>query len=275
MYEMTDEAGVLRIPVWPYDNDVDPVKRYFHAEMAWSREDAEALVREFQTLVDALSEMALLWKNEELGFSEEENRGILSDEQLKVWNTYIKELNPEDMDYMHFYDITEKMDEFGAVSPEDLKYYYAYVDRIHEEARRRLGGKYAQYDRIIRAQRLHKLMAQEAPQVLIDNEARLLAEAMVLETYAKKVRIKPGLYRCPVCGEWTLSSRGEYEICNECGWEDDKAQYPDENEPTYGPNGTHSVRSYRESYQRLRRENPDMPWQDLTRLIMAEQPPMK
>ena len=79
MYEMTDEAGVLRIPVWPYDNDVDPVKRYFHAEMAWSREDAEALVREFQTLVNALAEMALLWKNEELGFSEEENRGILSD----------------------------------------------------------------------------------------------------------------------------------------------------------------------------------------------------
>lgn len=28
-------------------------------------------------------------------------------------------------------------------------------------------------------------------------------------------------YTCPCCGEKTLSTRGEYDICSNCGWEDD------------------------------------------------------
>src|SRR5215211_4909943 len=30
-----------------------------------------------------------------------------------------------------------------------------------------------------------------------------------------------GPYSCPCCGHITLSERGAYEICGECGWEDD------------------------------------------------------
>jgi hypothetical protein len=30
-----------------------------------------------------------------------------------------------------------------------------------------------------------------------------------------------GPYSCPCCGHVTLSERGGYEICAECGWEDD------------------------------------------------------
>ena len=30
-----------------------------------------------------------------------------------------------------------------------------------------------------------------------------------------------GPYSCPCCGHLTLSERGGYEICGECGWEDD------------------------------------------------------
>lgn len=31
----------------------------------------------------------------------------------------------------------------------------------------------------------------------------------------------PEKYDCPCCGENTLSIRGEYDICSNCGWEDD------------------------------------------------------
>lgn len=34
----------------------------------------------------------------------------------------------------------------------------------------------------------------------------------------------PDLQPCPCCGEPTISARGEYEICEVCGWEDDPVQ---------------------------------------------------
>jgi nitroreductase len=34
-------------------------------------------------------------------------------------------------------------------------------------------------------------------------------------------------YPCPCCGEYTLSLRHEYEICTNCGWEDDPVQFKD------------------------------------------------
>jgi uncharacterized protein (TIGR03083 family) len=33
-------------------------------------------------------------------------------------------------------------------------------------------------------------------------------------------------YTCPCCGHATLSDRGSYEICDECGWEDDGQDNP-------------------------------------------------
>ena len=93
------------------------------------------------------------------------------------------------MDYMHFYDVCEKMEVFAA-SKEEAEYYYAYTDRMREEAEHRLGGRIAQTDQIIRAQRLLKLMAQDAPQILIDNESRLLAQAMVVGRFATKMKVK-------------------------------------------------------------------------------------
>ena len=32
------------------------------------------------------------------------------------------------------------------------------------------------------------------------------------------------LHPCPCCGSKVLTQRGEYEICNICGWEDDPIQ---------------------------------------------------
>ena len=35
-------------------------------------------------------------------------------------------------------------------------------------------------------------------------------------------------FRCPCCGFYTLDSRGEYDICEVCFWEDDPSQSEDE-----------------------------------------------
>ena len=60
---------------------------YLSLQMAWTREDAEALAGEHAELEAALRELAERWKNDELGFTVEENRLLLSDELLTVWRT--------------------------------------------------------------------------------------------------------------------------------------------------------------------------------------------
>ena len=55
------------------------------------------------------------------------------------------------------------------------------------------------------------------------------------------------LYKCPVCGKMTYSSRGTFEICPECGWEDEGIDGDDE-ETMFGPNGDCTIRQYREEY---------------------------
>ncbi len=57
--------------------------------------------------------------------------------------------------------------------------------------------------------------------------------------------LKRRLYPCPVCGELTLSSRGDYLICPCCHWEDDGMVDPDEDD--FGPNGG-SIREARSKY---------------------------
>ena len=219
MYELTDESGKLEIPAWPNDFDPDQEGSYYALKMRWTRPDVVALIVNHDTLVDALTQIAMRWKNEELGWTDEENRTALGRELFEVWQTYVKSPEPEEMDCMKFYNISEKVEEIAfreaekndakympgkvavtfdlhensdepTISLEELEYYHEYIDRVHEEAKRRLGGKYANYDIIIRASRLCKLMAQDAPQIIIDNESRLLAQAMAVGRFAVEMREK-------------------------------------------------------------------------------------
>ena len=67
-----------------------------------------------------------------------------------------------------------------------------FIDRndivsIQKEAEQRLGKKIAAYDLIIRAKRLCKLMSLNAPEVIIYDEAKILAQAMAIHDYAKSL----------------------------------------------------------------------------------------
>lgn len=57
-----------------------------------------------------------------------------------------------------------------------------------------------------------------------------------------------GPYSCPCCGHLTLSERGAYEICSECGWEDDGQDDHDSHVVRGGPNGPLSLDAARASY---------------------------
>ncbi|MEV6848780.1 CPCC family cysteine-rich protein [Actinoplanes sp. NPDC051411] len=48
-------------------------------------------------------------------------------------------------------------------------------------------------------------------------------------------------YTCPCCGHATLPERGVYDICGECGWEDDGQDNHDSHLVRGGPNGRESL----------------------------------
>lgn len=64
-------------------------------------------------------------------------------------------------------------------------------------------------------------------------------------------------FACPVCGTRSLQYRGVNDICDECGWEDEGTD--DEDEDTT-PNGDYTIRTYREKYLKLKKENPNYSW---------------
>ena len=56
-------------------------------------------------------------------------------------------------------------------------------------------------------------------------------------------------YPCPCCGYPTLNSRGKFDICELCNWEDDGQDDPYADEVWGGPNGRYSLTHARENFK--------------------------
>ncbi len=59
------------------------------------------------------------------------------------------------------------------------------------------------------------------------------------------------MYRCPCCDYQTLGSRGSYEICPVCFWEDDGQDDHDAHIIRGGPNASLSLTAARKNYQKF------------------------
>ena len=66
--------------------------------------------------------------------------------------------------------------------------YNAYRDAIHADANHRIGNGIAAYDVVIRAKRLCRLMSLKAPEIIINNEANLLAQAIAIHACCKEMK---------------------------------------------------------------------------------------
>ena len=69
--------------------------------------------------------------------------------------------------------------------------------------------------------------------------------------------LKRYFYACPVCGRRSLVLRGWYDICTECGWEDEGCDDPDKAQDL---NGNMSIRAYRAEYEKRKKECPGWTW---------------
>jgi hypothetical protein len=60
------------------------------------------------------------------------------------------------------------------------------------------------------------------------------------------------LHACPCCRYRTLATRGEYEICPVCYWEDDGQDEHDADVVRGGPNYTLSLTEARQNFQKFK-----------------------
>ena len=68
-------------------------------------------------------------------------------------------------------------------------------------------------------------------------------------------------YKCACCGEYTLTEpAGSYEICKNCGWEEDEVQ--NDLIDFRGGANVISLREAREIYKKAIKENLN-PWQEI------------
>lgn len=66
-----------------------------------------------------------------------------------------------------------------------------------------------------------------------------------------------GLVACPCCHQRTLEERANFEICPECGWEDDGQDDSDAHLVLGGPNGRLSLTQARLIYREAASEESD------------------
>lgn len=62
-------------------------------------------------------------------------------------------------------------------------------------------------------------------------------------------RLDGGPYRCPCCQLVTLETSANFEICSECGWEDDGQDDHNADQVLGGPNGLQSLTQARDLTQ--------------------------
>ena len=217
MFEHTDSDGHLLIPAWPYDTDDfdSETAGCLECRMVWDDDARRNVIAAYEELYRALKAITAVY--DRLGDTREENEGILSVELLNVWDVFIRDFETGDVDKETAMDIADRMasadfaddledlfmelasendeeiyrdgEEDAPVTEEEEELYSRFLDAVYEDAESRLTNKIAAYDVIIRARRVCHLMHLNAPDIILNNEAKLLAQAMAVNACAESVEL--------------------------------------------------------------------------------------
>ncbi len=181
MFEATND-GVLHIPHFKINGqgeDADFVEAFI---MNWNEDDmkkaiskAEALIAEIKSLADlALSS----------GGEDKESITKCAD-FFASEHTYLSSLDPLDIDRQRFDGISKSLLRSEELSDEDMNYYLLIKYKRMRMAKTRIGGKIHYYQVAKCAQKLYKLLLLKAPDLIIQNESRLLGKAMAINAYGE------------------------------------------------------------------------------------------
>lgn len=178
----------------PY-NGICSEKRTFFVN--WTEADAEETVQRYNVLTSALARIARLHDQ----LKDEENRTkLLSHSDLEIYNTYVHPYDPMEVDWDELYPISpcepselmtliQEIHErgmFGDLIPEEELLWKQYCMWNEAQSQKRiLFNRRSCADLISTASRYERLISLGAPEIVVTEEGRCLAEEMVLYYFGK------------------------------------------------------------------------------------------
>lgn len=193
------ENGKFKVGyTYPENNFVEEEITFY---VNWTAEDAEKTVQRYNLLTSSLARIARL--HDKLS-DEESIKKLLCESDLEVFNTYVREYEPFEVNWDELYPIPpcepdelmlliENIYERGRlgdlIEEEELLLKQYCMWREEQSQKRIPFNRRSSADLILRAARYEKLISLGAPEIIVTEEGRCLAEEMVLYYYGKEEQI--------------------------------------------------------------------------------------
>ena len=190
------ENGKFTVEYKDPDNNFAMEKRTL--ELNWTAEEARMIEEKYNMLTSALTRIGRLHDRLE---DEDERKALLSADDLEIWNVYVKRFEPMEVNWAEFYPIPPcEADEliplifairergrYGDLIEEESALWEKYCMWEEEQSQKRIPfNRRSSLNMITRAMRYEKLISVNAPEVVVVEEGRCLAEEMVLYHFGKE-----------------------------------------------------------------------------------------
>lgn len=167
-------------------------------DVNWNADDAEEIEEKYNLLTFALARIGRVHNQLE---DEESRREVLSESDLEVFNTYVKPYEPMVVDWNELYPIPHCADNElmllindihergrdGDLIEEEEKLWKQYCMWDEEQSQKRIPfNRRSSAELIKRAMRYEKFVSMGAPEIVVTEEGRCLAEEMVLYYFGKE-----------------------------------------------------------------------------------------
>ena len=182
------KAGKLAITYYPFAGEPD-LRTY---EVNWTTEDAERIIQRYMLLTSALARIGRLHDQLE---DEGSRNKLLTVADLEVWNTYVKAYEPMEVNWDELYpippcapdellsliyDIHER-GRHGDLIEEEEMLWKQYCMWNEEQSQKRIPfHRRSSADMIQAARRYESAIRFNAPELVVTEQGRCLAEEMVL-----------------------------------------------------------------------------------------------
>ena len=179
----------------PYNGFAEEERSF---QINWTEEDAETVVQRYNLLTSALARIGRV--HDQLN-DEESRKKHLSESDLEIWNTYVRPYEPMEVNWDELcpippcepdelmsliYSIHERS-QLGDLIEEEEKLWNQYCMWNEEQSQKRIPfNRRSCADLIERAMRYERFISLGAPEIVVTEEGRCLAEEMALYYFGKE-----------------------------------------------------------------------------------------
>ena len=186
--------GKLAIAYYPFIGE--PETRTY--EVNWTAEDAEQIVSQYMLLTNALARIGRLHDKME---DNTDWYRLLEESDLEVWNTYVQPYEPMEVNWDELYPIPpcepdelmsliheiHERGQYGDLIEEEEMLWKQYCMWNEEQSQKRIPfNRRSSADMILAAKRYEGAIRLGAPEIVVTEQGRGLAEEMVLYYFGKE-----------------------------------------------------------------------------------------